>query len=783
MILNTDKPEVIHSGTPIRRIDMNDMDAESIAVMIENSRDGFYSNKELAPIREYSTNARDSHIASGIPTRPIEITLPTAMEPELKIRDFGKGLNIDQLTDIYFKYWKSTKRGTNDQNGCLGIGAKSAFAYAPFYTVTTWCDGMKTVANGQKNGFADIIFHQENTDNEEQGVEITIPIQAKDVEKFIVEALEFFKHWDIRPVFHNVDEERLKAAFSTMDTKPFLAGEGWEIRPAGFGSGDTKAVMGFIPYTIDWKQVQNSLAPELFNKINGIFTFLQENLTTLKFDNGTLAFTPNRESLQYNDITVNELSKKLVAIYDSLLNLITSKISDASTLWEAKIRYNMIFRKELEGFDKSLVYGGNLQTIERLLNNRIQWNGITITNGMFEGLGNWCANEGKVDSYSRDDSFTPILTTYVKNENRTGVVAVKTTSRRRRYYGHSSTAENKIICSPKSVVLIQDTDKPFLAKGFASWIFYKSGMDVSQVYVLNLHNTEVKDEFYKEFNFETVPVKFVSHNEGLVKSYLKSIRAPRSTAGNSIRGVSRPLNCPYVTIENRRSGTYVSGVNWNTEDVNARGIEGGGYFVVYTKSSFFYKGIEYSHDDARNFWQSIYDLALTAGVDLPKVYGIHQKTADSVWFKKAVENGDWTNLSEFVDENIEFLPKDILKTMSAYWNTATNRIGIRAAKELLPMLTNPNGTAGEFFYEISEFTKYWHIKHIATFLRVDGFDGDETEMERFKNINAEMRKKYPLLFKTNAQEAMIECDEDSDELDFPMVRELAEYINLVDAKA
>jgi len=98
-------------------------------------------------------------------------------------------------------------------------------------------------------------------------------------------------------------------------------------------------------------------------------------------------------------------------------------------------------------------------------------------------------------------------------------------------------------------------------------------------------------------------------------------------------------------------------------------------------------------------------------------------------------------------------------------------------------LTNPNGTAGEFFYEITEFIKYWDIKDIATWLRVKGFDAEETETERFKAINAEMRKKYPLLFKTNAQAAMFECDAESSKLDFPMVRELAEYINLVDAKA
>ena len=59
-------------------------------------------------------------------------------------------------------------------------------------------------------------------------------------------------------------------------------------------------------------------------------------------------------------------------------------------------------------------------------------------------------------------------------------------------------------------------------------------------------------------------------------------------------------------------------------------------FVVYTKNSFFYNGVEMSHEDSKHFWQAIYDLALVAGVDLPKVYGIHQKTAESVWFKRAV---------------------------------------------------------------------------------------------------------------------------------------------------
>jgi len=767
MILNTDTPEVFHDGNPIQRIDMNDMDAESIRVMIENSRDGFYSNKELAPIREYSTNARDSHIQSGIPTRPIEITLPTQMEPELKIRDFGVGLSMMQMTDVYFKYWKSTKRNSNDVNGCLGIGAKSAFAYAPMYTVTSWCDGMKTVATGQKNGFADIIFNQPNIENEEQGVEIVIPIQTKDIEKFINEALQFFKYWDIRPIFHNIDPERLKGVFSFVDVKPFIFGDGWEVRPAGHGKGETKAVMGFVPYDIDWKQVRNSLSAEVFQKISGIFDFLQENITTLTFDNGSLAFTPNRETLQYNELTVNELSKKLQSICTSLTNLITEKISDAPNLWEAKIRYNQLFRHDLDGFDKSLQYGGNLSTIEHLLKNRIQWNGIIISNGYFDDMDGW-NDEG--------DGFK-VFKKYVKNIERTNVKLIGQS--RRRWESDNS----RIVCSPKSVVIVQDIDNDNLAKNFARWVFYKSGQDVSQVYVLNLSNPVTREEFYKENNFATVPVKILSENESLVKSYLKSIRAPRGTrvAGES---VSRPLNCPFVEIKNRRLGGYLSsGMSWECEDVNARNLDSGGYYVVYSRNGFILNGKEYTHDSSGNFWQSIYDLALLAGVNIPKVYGIHAKIADSVWFKEAIEEGDWTNLSEFVNENSDCLPIEVIKKTLTYIDNDENRIGTYTAEKLLPLLVDADGLIANYFKLLVEFRKHWNIRHITSYLGLASISTEETYVESFKKLQGDIKNKYPLLFKMNNGDTIKNCDESTNKykfLDDAAAKELANYINLVD---
>lgn len=65
------------------------MDMESI---LEILGDSMYSNKPLTLIREYSTNAYDAHVEAGIGDKPIDVFLPSPFIPELKIRDYGFGL-------------------------------------------------------------------------------------------------------------------------------------------------------------------------------------------------------------------------------------------------------------------------------------------------------------------------------------------------------------------------------------------------------------------------------------------------------------------------------------------------------------------------------------------------------------------------------------------------------------------------------------------------------------------------------------------------------------------
>ena len=92
-----------------------------------------YANPYIASLREYLTNAIDSHIVSG-QTKPVEVTLPTAMSPEMSIRDFGEGMSGDDIVNIYANVRVTTKDKSDLEHGGLGIGSKSGLAYCTQFT-------------------------------------------------------------------------------------------------------------------------------------------------------------------------------------------------------------------------------------------------------------------------------------------------------------------------------------------------------------------------------------------------------------------------------------------------------------------------------------------------------------------------------------------------------------------------------------------------------------------------------------------------------------------------
>lgn len=188
-----------------RRYRDNLADAQAVTMVIEESAmhivmdvmTNLYARPAEAVVREYSTNAYDSHVEAGCPERPIEVTLPTSLSPNLAIRDFGIGLDAEGITEIYSRYGASTKRETNDQNGMLGMGCKSALAYGDQFTVVGVKDGLKTVVlvsrDEDGNGSMNIIPEHETDD--EQGVTVIIPIKSDDISEIEGIARRFYAFW------------------------------------------------------------------------------------------------------------------------------------------------------------------------------------------------------------------------------------------------------------------------------------------------------------------------------------------------------------------------------------------------------------------------------------------------------------------------------------------------------------------------------------------------------------------------------------------------------------
>lgn len=145
MIADRTSSGVVVSSTMQGEVYQAGIDDDDMPHLIRLFTD-LYSDTELACLREYSTNARDAQIEAGV-NRPIEINLPSALAPFLTIRDFGVGLDADTIRLVYSRYGRSTKRDSNDFNGMLGLGCKSALTYAQSFTVESVKDGMKTLCS------------------------------------------------------------------------------------------------------------------------------------------------------------------------------------------------------------------------------------------------------------------------------------------------------------------------------------------------------------------------------------------------------------------------------------------------------------------------------------------------------------------------------------------------------------------------------------------------------------------------------------------------------------
>lgn len=283
-----------------------------------------YSDVIAAPVREYSTNALDSHVAAGV-TRPIEITLPTESCPEFVVQDFGLGMSADDLRNTYAFYGASDKRGSNSTAGQLGVGSKSALSYAVGFTVVAVKDHEKVSAYVTKDerglGVIKFLAPPAATD-EPNGVQIKIPVGRDDVEDFREAADDLFQFWSPGTVL--IDGEAPETPeWATSALR--IDADTWLVR-SDAGLDSSYVIMGNVPYPVNdvW-----------FNSASHRFV--------ARLNIGDVDFVPSREEVKHTPWTDETLSDLKDYISTHFRRVLNDAITGATTAWE-EVQIKMLWK-------------------------------------------------------------------------------------------------------------------------------------------------------------------------------------------------------------------------------------------------------------------------------------------------------------------------------------------------------------------------------------------------------------------------------------------------------
>lgn len=305
---------------------MMGFDANSIGHLMGVLTD-LYSDKVMAVVREYSTNAFDSHRLAGI-TRPIEVTTPTPLSPMFRVKDYGIGLSLDEIKSIYSMYGASTKRESNDFTGMLGLGSKSALTFTTQFILTSVKDGMKCVVSVSREadgtGAMTVVTHEAT--NEDSGVEVSVPAKYTPDCKFLNAARTFFSYWKKGTYLLNGSEvESATDGMEEILPGVFVESIFVESRsPLYRRDGLDTIVMGNVAYPFKFS---GTIPPWYM---------------VAHVDIGSVDFTPSREALHYTPRTLATIEELSAKVSDRLLEKIQEKIKDSESYTKAMVAFQSL---------------------------------------------------------------------------------------------------------------------------------------------------------------------------------------------------------------------------------------------------------------------------------------------------------------------------------------------------------------------------------------------------------------------------------------------------------
>lgn len=334
----------VSGNMPGESVDMS-LSGDSLAHIMDILSD-LYSNRPAAIVREYTTNALDAHIISG-QTKPVEITTPNRLNPNLVIRDYGMGMSKQVLIDTYSKYGASTKRNNNLEAGQLGLGSKSGFAYTDQFTVRSVHDGhcCELIMSRNDRGAAEMTIAFDYETMDDSGLTITIPIKTYDVDAVKAEVESFSKYAKPGTIAVNGVLNSMPSHWEKLAENVYVVEE----------HAANKIVMGNVAYPA-----------KMFDSVYSGYGYGRSPKSFICFvEMGEVDFVPSREDLKYTPHTNRTISSIESYIRDSITQVVQSAVEEAET-WKEKMQAYLLATKWAEHVGTLSVTGIEREIADRL---------------------------------------------------------------------------------------------------------------------------------------------------------------------------------------------------------------------------------------------------------------------------------------------------------------------------------------------------------------------------------------------------------------------------------
>lgn len=367
-----------------------------------------YSDPILAVTREYTCNAWDAHTMVG-KDEPIHIVVPNELNPVWSVRDFGPGLSQSQIMGtpenkfrgLFNTYGKSGKDDSDLFIGGFGVGSKAGFAYtkqSSAFTVTSWHAGVKNVftAHMNENGIPNIQLMACEPSDEPSGVEISIPVNRKDISTFVARTKAVVQYAKVFPKISGAPIELEKIEYVSE-------GKGWKRRKCagytyGYGILCSVVVLGGVGYPLDANQFSDAAR------------IVADGGFEIELPIGSVELSLSRESLSYDERTVTYLQARLSEIAAEVQEQYNKQLDDMKvSYWDKCIKFKQLKNDPIMAYtNKKFKHKG--KTIETTFS-------VSVNEDIFSTISSNSCTPRSRPRWSKNYSVTPSEHFYIVWDN------------------------------------------------------------------------------------------------------------------------------------------------------------------------------------------------------------------------------------------------------------------------------------------------------------------------------------------------------------------------------